>query len=356
MGALWTRRGFVTVLPAFAAAADSVVPTELKKFRDPATEFELLRYTDPTANAWMPVAPSRTFSSRLGGLIYSSDRGGGVQAYRLDIKSGEGRQLTSAAALDPRSVSISPDDRSLCYFDGNALTVQGARTRVAYTVETGWVPGGSLALTDDSASACFTEEREGRKRLRVVSLQRGEAHTVFQTGDAILDVRPRPKKRSVLFRSGSALWSIDLDGRNHRKVRNAAGLAGPALWANDGKTFVYINFPEAKGRLFQLRECTPDSDEDKLIAGTSEFVQFARNADGSIFAGISGNKSSPYLLLLHRTTRRELTLAEHRASDPHKLVVTFSPNSQRLFYQTDREGKSAIYSIALERFVEKTDT
>jgi hypothetical protein len=37
-------------------------------------------------------------------------------------------------------------------------------------------------------------------------------------------------------------------------------------------------------------------------------------------------------------------------------VVLFAPNSQHIYYHTDREGQSAIYSVALERFIEKTET
>ena len=54
-------------------------------------------------------------------------------------------------------------------------------------------------------------------------------------------------------------------------------------------------------------------------------------------------------------TRRELTLAEHHANDPASVVVVFSPNSQRLFYQTDRQGKPAIFMMSIDRFVENTE-
>jgi oligogalacturonide lyase len=169
-------------------------------------------------------------------------------------------------------------------------------------------------------------------------------------------LRPRPKQRSVLYQSAGALWLVDFGGRNHRKLKTAPGKAGPAYWSGDGRTVLYLHYPEEKSRLNQLRENTPETEQDQLVAPTSQFVQFARNGDDSIFAGVSGSKGSPYLLLLHRVTKRELPIAEHRATDARKVMLSFSPNSQRLFYSTDREGKSAIYSIALERFVEKTDT
>jgi oligogalacturonide lyase len=124
----------------------------------------------------------------------------------------------------------------------------------------------------------------------------------------------------------------------------------------DGKSILYLSYPEAKNKLNELREHTPDTNEDKLIARTSQFVNFTRNSDASVFAGVSNSKASPHILLLLRVTRRELTICEHKASDPANVMVLFSPNSQRLFYQTDRQGKPAIYSVAVDRFVEKTES
>jgi oligogalacturonide lyase len=54
--------------------------------------------------------------------------------------------------------------------------------------------------------------------------------------------------------------------------------------------------------------------------------------------------------------KRELTLCEHRASDPQQVTTLFSPNSQRIFFQSDRDGKMAIYSMAVDRLVEETET
>ena len=54
--------------------------------------------------------------------------------------------------------------------------------------------------------------------------------------------------------------------------------------------------------------------------------------------------------------RRELTLCEHRAKDPRTVSPIFSPNSQRVFFQSDRDGKMAIYSMVVDRLVESTET
>ena len=123
----------------------------------------------------------------------------------------------------------------------------------------------------------------------------------------------------------------------------------------DGKSFSYLRIPPSSAELHELREQTPDSGEDKRLAPTSQFITFTRNSDASVFAGVSQNKGSPYILLLLRVARRELTLAEHRARDPRDVTVLFTPPSQRLLWSTNREGKSAIYSLAVEKLVEQTE-
>ena len=92
------------------------------------------------------------------------------------------------------------------------------------------------------------------------------------------------------------------------------------------------------------------------MGNTSQFVAFGGNGDSSVFVGASGSKASPYVLLLVRSVKRELTLCEHRASDPALVNPMFSPNSQRIFFQSDRDGKMAIYAMVVEKLVAETET
>jgi len=80
----------------------------------------------------------------------------------MDIKSGESRQWTEADSLDPQSVSLSADEKTLFYLDGDTLVSAGKRTRAEYRVESGWQPGGGLSLADDTSMATLVERRSGR--------------------------------------------------------------------------------------------------------------------------------------------------------------------------------------------------
>ena len=45
----------------------------------------------------------------------------------------------------------------------------------------------------------------------------------------------------------------------------------------------------------------------------------------------------------------------HRARDASACALRFSPDSQRVLFQTDRDGKPAIYMLDVQRLVERTD-
>jgi oligogalacturonide lyase len=165
----------------------------------------------------------------------------------------------------------------------------------------------------------------------------------------------RPMRAQMLYRQGGeALWMVNSDGTQNRKLKLAPGGIGTPNWSVDGKTILYLNFPEDRTQLNNLREFTPDTGVDKLIGKTSQFAAFGANRDATVFVGASRN-SSPAVLLLLRATHSERTMCEHKASNPESVAPLFSPDSQRIYFQSDRHGKPAIYSMHVEKLVEKTD-
>ena len=65
--------------------------------------------------------------------------------------------------------------------------------------------------------------------------------------------------------------------------------------------------------------------------------------------------ASPTVLIMLRLTRRELTLCEHRAHHPETVAPRFAPDAQRIYFQSDLHGKPALYSVHVERLVEKIE-
>ena len=115
-----TRRDLLLTLPLCARAAElakgHLAPTEAKRFPDPSTELDLVRLTDPAHSSMMTSPWLKSISRSQGFLLYASDRSGSMQAWRMDLKSGESRLLTDAQALDPTTLALAPDERSFYYW------------------------------------------------------------------------------------------------------------------------------------------------------------------------------------------------------------------------------------------------
>jgi oligogalacturonide lyase len=358
-----TRREWVFGLPASTVLAADLakghaVPNEASRFADPATELEVVRLTNPAYTSVMTAPHLRSISRKQGFLIYSSDRSGAMQAWRMELKTGESRLLTDAGKLDPSSLALHPDERSFYYFDGDKLMhsyFSGGRESTVYTFEQATGHTGGFALSDDGMYAVFGAETGSGSRMLLLDLVRRTTTILSEQHAEISDPMFRPHRAQLLYRRDRALWLVDFTGKNNRKLRAAeGGELGPARWSPSGRTVFYLHFP-GEHELNTLRELTPDEKSDKLVSKTSQFVQFGINGDASVFVGASRNPGSPYVLLLLRVNRRELSLCEHHSSAPAKVCPVFSPDSQRVFFQSDRDGKLAIYRIRVEKFVEETD-
>jgi len=355
-----TRRRFVASLAsAGACLAADTYPSEIKRYADEATDNNVFRLTDPAHQSWLPAAYNRAISKKSDYLIHASDRSGTFEAYRLELKSGQSRILTQGADLVTRSLTLAPDDREFAYLAGRSLYMgrtNGVHTREVYRMEQGFQFGSGFSLAEDGLVSALIEEKPGLSRLRLITMRTGAAATLVESADPISDPQPRPKRAGLLYRKANEAWVVNYDGGQNRKLRIAPGELGTVLWSGDGRSIVYLNLPADRKQLNNIREFTPDTNEDQFVSATSQFATFNRNADTTVFVGASGSKASPYMLLLVRSVKRELTLCQHRAGDPRQVTAFFSPNSQRVIFQSDRDGKMALYSFAVERLVEETET
>jgi oligogalacturonide lyase len=373
-----TRRWFLSAAPAAGLAAVGVkakadktkpVPSAYFHYKDPSTEFPVLRLTDPEFTSLLPAHYGRAVSRKSSFLLYSSDVTGRMEAFRMEAKSGICHQLTEQEGLDPASLSLTPDERSFCCVaSGTLLMVNLGNGKVmeVYRIPEGFEQGSGMSLAEDGLYAALIEQKRAEKqrsawRLRLVRMADGKVTTLAESSGAEADGEMRdpiirPRRASVLYSKGGGLWLANYDGQQNYRLRVAEGETGPANWGPDGRSVLYLNYPADLRRLHNIREFIPDTNEDAAVADTTQFVAFERNGDASVFTGASGSKASPHVLLLVRAVKRELTLCEHRASDPRMVSPIFSPNSQNVFFGSDQHGKPAIYSIAVEKFVSETDS
>jgi oligogalacturonide lyase len=356
----WGRRWFLTSLAATCSAEiigkGRTFLSVAVRYADPATEFTVVRLTDPQFNSLLPQPGNRGVTTRA--LLYASDISGAWQAFRMDLKSKESKQLTEGAGVDPGSLALQPTDRGFWHFDGPKLVetaFSNLKTRDLYHVPEGFekLPGANYG--EDGQYAAIIEKSASRYRLQLLHPQKGTVSTLLESPSELREPLIRPRHSSLLYRNAGEIWIIDFDGRHNRRLMLFEGEIPQVKWAGDGHAIQYLNHPPDPHKLVAIREWTPDGGDDTRIADTSQFVRFHSNMDSSVFVGASGSKASPYLLLLIRAAKRELALAEHRASDAAMVNPTFSPNSQFVVFISDRHGKPAIYWITVDKLVSETD-
>lgn len=357
----WSRRGFLAYSAAQCAYAEiagkgRMFPSVAARYADPATEFVVIRLTDPQSTSLLPPPGNRAMSAR--GLLYASDVSGSWQAFLMDMKTRQSKQLTEAEQLDPGSLAIHPAGRGFLHFDGARLletpfTV--GKLREVYRLPPGVEKLAGVYYNDDGQTATFVVKKAGRYQLQVLHLQRGAATTLIESPSEIRSPLPRPRHNSLAYSSNGETWMIDIDGQHNRRLKLADGETPQVRWTTGGRTLQYLNRPPDLKKPTSLREFVPETGEDTRIAETTNFVRFQASPDSSAFVGVSGSKASPYLLLLVRSGKRELALAEHRSSDPSIVNPVFGPNNQYVLFGSDRHGKPAIYSITMEKLLSETD-
>jgi oligogalacturonide lyase len=361
-GRSFSRRGFLfsSVAAAQLAAQQKKTsfPAEVKRYPDPTTELDVYRLSDPAHSSTLPAYYNRAIAHNNASMIFCCDRNGAPQAHRMDLRSGETRELTDAEDLDGTSLTLTPDNRWFCYFAGRQLymSTMSGHAKPLYQMPEGWERCPGLTVGPDGTHATFAEGQGEKSRLQMVALVGGAARTVVEVPFAMSHPIPRPMRAQILFRQGDeALWLVNSDGTQKRQLKLAAGRIGPANWAVDGKSLLYLSFPADPMQITTIRECVPDTNSDALVAKTSQYAHFGFNQPDTVFVGACRSAASPTILIMLRSTKRELTLCEHKASHPEMTAPRFSPDTQRVYFESDRDGKPALYSLHMERFLEKTE-
>ncbi|MFB3829634.1 MAG: hypothetical protein ACE15B_22875 [Bryobacteraceae bacterium] len=124
---------------------------------DPRTGREVWQITSGGAVSHSCYFEAQPFTAGDRYLVYSSNRTGAWQLYRVDLRTGETAQLTRAARLANLSFSMHPDGRNVVYQDGDRL----AQTDVPTGRETVLIDL-ARALGGSRFSAGRTFSRDGR--------------------------------------------------------------------------------------------------------------------------------------------------------------------------------------------------
>lgn len=345
--------GSLTAAAANTAKKTRPLPAlgEFVRFIDPVTESVVVRLTSLASNSFLPSSPNRFISSKDRVLVFSSDRQGKLMPYEVDLRAGVSRHINETARLDPDSLNLLEKRRVICFRDGDNLIESELGSRRAKTVLTG-----VQAFCPDVTGSGFYVIRAGK--LEQVSGK----ESVPLADKASGPCQARPNGKGCLFERRTSedlreFWYAPAPESASEPVQLASGRISNPFWSNSGDSLIFLRDVSKGGVLLsEIHEIYVDKPVETCIAPTSQFAAFSPNEDGSVFVGASRSRAQPTIILLLREPHREMTLCEHRASHPDKVRPTFSPDSRRVYFQSDRQGKSAIYSVNVELLVEPTES
>lgn len=342
MMGLFTRRAFVGALSCGSALA-AAARGEIVQYTDPVTENPVYRLTNPATASQLPRASNRFLFGRF--LLFSSDRTGKFAPYRLDLHNGELHQIAEPNRLDPISLCLDDSERTLFLIDDGlltALSLSGKRPRT---------------IAENVSSFSLGRGAGGPVYVQGASLKNPDGKVIASGVDRCCAISPDGS--NVLFTRGTTdaareLWCTSLAGTSEPRCLAHAVIAEP-FWCPSGQEVFFLQQSDRNGvARSELRQVAVSNAADALISDTSQFAAFAPNRDCSVFVGASRSKAQPDVVLLLRSLRRELILCEHHAHEARSVSPVFSPDSRRIYFQSDREGKPALYSVHVEALVEPT--
>ena len=351
-----TRRAMLALLPASLAAQTrgrSAKPRarplpsvgEFVRFSDPDTENPVVRLTSPSSRSLLPAASNRFVSVKDRFLLFSSDRGGKFAPFKVNLRNGLLHQIAETPNLSPASLFLAPHERSLYFIDGSELK-EAELTRSKLETVTDDVTGFSPGPAGSGVFAIRAGKLQHLNGRDVTTLAEDVSDDCVARPGAIpgcLFVRRQPDEMREFWYASAGT----------RPVLLASGRVSNPFWTPEGESIIFLRDLSRGSTLFsEIHEVAVSGGAERLVTPTSQFAAFSPNGNGSVFVGASRSKAQPDIVLLLRSGHAEMTLCEHHASQPAQVCPVFSPDAKRVYFQSDRQGKSAIYSVNVELLVE----
>src|SRR5690349_6756665 len=119
----WLPSGIAAAAPAQAKKKSRPLPRvgEFVRFADPTTETPVVRLTSIASANILPAPTNRFVSVKERFLIFASNRTGRFTPFRADLRTGVLTPICEAASLNPRSLCLTANERTLYFLDGRDL-------------------------------------------------------------------------------------------------------------------------------------------------------------------------------------------------------------------------------------------
>ena len=228
----------LVVAPRISPAGDQVLYTSYATGFPRVNLIELGRSGQRTLDAetgTMSFAPRFSPDGRQ--VLFSATRGGNTDLFTMDLRGGSRQRLTAAPSIET-APSYAPDGRSIVFESDRSgsqqLYIMPANGGEARRISFGagrygtpvWSPRGDLIA--------FTKQNNGRFHIGVMRTDGSEERLLTAS---FLDEGPTwsPNGRVIMFtretrgaNGAPALYSVDISGRNLRRVATPGPASAPA--------------------------------------------------------------------------------------------------------------------------------
>ncbi|MBP0482601.1 Tol-Pal system protein TolB [Sagittula sp. M10.9X] len=188
-----------------------------------------------TTGGEMSFAPRFSPDGRM--VVYSMTQGSNTDIWAMDVASGATRRLTDSPAIET-APSFSPDGSRIVFESDRSgsqqLYVMSAGGGEAARISFGEGRYGTPVWSPRGDRIAFTKQNKGRFHIGVMNVDGSEERLLTAS---FLDEGPTwaPNGRVIMFtretqgaQGASALYSVDISGRNLRRVRTPAGASDPS--------------------------------------------------------------------------------------------------------------------------------
>jgi len=170
-------------------------------------------------------------------VVYSLSRGGNTDLYRMDIGTGASTRLTNAPSIET-APSFSPDGSRIVFESDRSgspqLYIMPAGGGEAQRISFGQGRYGTPVWSPRGDLIAFTKQSKGRFHIGVMRVDGSEERLLTAS---FLDEGPTwsPNGRVIMFtretqgaQGSASLYSVDISGRNLRRVPTETGGSDPA--------------------------------------------------------------------------------------------------------------------------------
>jgi TolB protein len=231
-----TRGDYLVLTPRFNPTAQMIAYMSYINGKPRVYLFEI----DSGRQQMLGNFPNMTFSPRFSPdgnkVVMTLEKGGNSDIYLMDLRTRAVSRLTADPAIDT-SPSFSPDGTQIVFESDRGgsqqIYVMGADGSNQRRVSFGAGKNGTPVWSPRGDLIAFTKQGGGAFRIGVMRPD-GSGERIISTGWEDEGPTWAPNGRVVMFTRtaqggrGSQIWSVDITGRNERRVLTPGGASDPA--------------------------------------------------------------------------------------------------------------------------------